>query len=217
MDWYLGVKGRLRGVDYSDRFHVPVGPFVAGVAPVPVAPPREMPELTGARLAERLPGRLEYGADADVFVFPVKPSWVVWTLIFLAAGILCAAQYLVGGTPLADKMGPDALFWTGLVTGGIGVLCLLGLMLDTRRIEVAPQAVRVRRGVLGIGFHRTISRGEIAAIEEEASRSDPPTYAVNIKTRDGKSYWAAMALPEPDQAAALAMRLRDVLQLGARR
>jgi hypothetical protein len=89
-------------------------------------------------------------------------------------------------------------------------------MLDTRRIEVAPQAVRVRRGTLGIGFHRTIPRTEIAAVEEEASRSDPPTYSVNIKTHDGTSYWAALALREADQAAALAMRLRDVLQLAVK-
>ena len=214
MSWHLNVKGRLRGVDYSDSFLVPVAG--ADGAPVPAAAPREMPELAGDRLVERMPGRLEYGTDADVFVFPVKPSWVVWVLIFVAASVMCAAQYFVGGVPLADKLGPDALLWTGLITGGIGVLCILGLMLDTRRIEVAPQAVRVRRGVLGIGFHRTIPRSEIAAVEEETSRSEPPTYSVNIKTRDGTTYWAALALREADQAAALATRLRDVLQLAAR-
>ena len=217
MDWYVGVQGRLPGVDYSDRFRVPVAGAQAGAAPAPAAPPREMPELAGDRLAQRLPGRLEHGAEADVFVFPVKPSWIVWTLIFFVPAVVCAVQYLLGGVPLAEQMGEAALMWTGLITGGIGVLCFLGLMLDTRRIEVAPQAVRVRRGVLGIGFHRTIPRQDIAAVEEEASRSDPPTYSVNIKTHDGTTYWAALTLQGADQAAALATRLRDVLQLGARR
>jgi hypothetical protein len=91
------------------------------------------------------------------------------------------------------------------------------VMLDTRSIEVAPQAVRVRRGILGVGFHRTIPRSDIEWVEEESSRSDPPTYAVNIKTRDGKTYWAAMALREADQAAALAARLQQILQLAPRR
>jgi hypothetical protein len=216
MDWYVDVKARLRGVDYSDRFQVPVAAPEPGAPRASAVPPREMPELAGDRLAQRLPGRLEYGTDADVFVFPVKPSWIVWNLIFLAAGGLCAAQYLLGGVPLAEKLGETPLIWTGLITGGIGILCFVGLMLDTRRIEVAPQAVRVRRGILGIGFHRTIPRTEIAAVEEEASRSDPPTYSVNIKTHDGTSYWAALALREADQAAALAMRLRDVLQLAVK-
>jgi hypothetical protein len=67
--------------------------------------------------------------------------------------------------------------------------------------------------MLGIGFHRTIPRSEIEKVEEESNRSNPPTYSVNIKTQDGKSYWAAISLTEADQAAALATRLRDVLQL----
>ena len=214
-DWYVGVKARLPGVDYTDRFAVPVAPAASAAASA--VAPREVPELSGERLASRLPGRLEHGAEADVFVFPVKVSWLVWILAFVGIAAVCAAQYLVGGVPLAEKMSDGASFWTGLITGGLGLLSLLGLMLDTRRIEVAPQAVRVRRGLLGIGFHRTIPRSEIAKVEEEANRSDPPTYSVNIKTQDGKSYWAAISLSEADQAAALATRLRDVLQLDPRR
>jgi hypothetical protein len=37
---------------------------------------------------------------------------------------------------------------------------------------------------------------------------------VNIRLRNGKSYWAALALSEPDQAAALATRLRQILEVG---
>jgi hypothetical protein len=216
MSWHLAVKGRLSGVDYADGFLLPVGAPAAGAPPVSAAPPREMPELEGEALAQRMPAQFEARQDADVFMFPVKTSSVVWTVMFFAPALVCGAQYLQGGIPLADQMGPQALFWTGIVTGGLGVLCLLGLMLETRRIEVAPQEVRVRRGLLGVGFHRTIPRTDIATIEEEPSRSDPPTYSVNIRTRDGTSYWAALALSQPDQAKALATRLRGVLQIAAK-
>jgi hypothetical protein len=216
ISWHLAVKGRLSGVDYADGFLLPVAAPAAGAAPVSAAPPREMPELEGEALAQRMPAQFEARQDADVFVFPVKTSSVIWTLMFFAPALVCGAQYLQGGIPLADQMSPQALFWTGIVTGGLGVLCLLGLMLETRSIEVAPQEVRVRRGLLGVGFHRTIPRTDIATIEEEPSRSDPPTYSVNIKTRDGTSYWAALALSQPDQAKALATRLRDVLQIAAK-
>jgi hypothetical protein len=210
MDWYVGVTGKLRGVDYSDRFAVPVAP--AEGAPAGAHPPREMPELSGEALAERLPGRLEYRTDADVFVFPVKPSWLVWTAIFAGVALLP----FFGGVPLLAQVPPGVIKWAAVICGGLAALSLVGLMLDTRSIEVAPQAVRVRRGVLGIGFHRTIPRADIAEVEEESSRSDPPSYAVNIKTRDGTTYWAAMALREADQAAALAARLRQILQLAPR-
>jgi hypothetical protein len=210
-DWYVAVTGQLRGVDYADRFAVPVAP--AEGAPASARPPREMPELSGEALAQRLPGQLEHRSDADVFVFPVKPSWLVWTALFAGVALLP----LLPGLPLLQKVPPGVIMWGAIIGGVLTALSVVGVMLDTRRIEVAPDAVRVRRGLLGVGFHRTIRRADIAAVEEEASRSDPPTYSVNIKTRDGRSYWAAMALPQPDQAAALATRLRDVLQLAARR
>jgi hypothetical protein len=211
MSWHVGVSARLKGVDYSDRFAVPVAP-AEGVAPAADRPPRAMPELAGERLAARLPGRVEYRPDADVLVFPLKPSWVVWTLALGAVALLP----LFGGVPALAGLPPGLLKWGAIVGGVLAVLCLLGLMLDTRSIEIAPAAVRIRRGVLGLGFHRTIPRTEIANVEEEPSRSEPPTYSVNIRLHDGTSYWAAVALREPDQAAALATRLRQILQLSPR-
>lgn len=73
--------------------------------------------------------------------------------------------------------------------------------------------MRIRRGILGLGFHRTVPREEIASVDEETSRSDPPSYTVNIRLHDGTTYWAALAISEPDRAAALATRLRQILQL----
>jgi len=210
IDWYVGVKAALPGVDYQDRFAVPVAAPEAGAVPVPGYAPRDMPELAGDRLASRLPGRLEHEADADVFVFPLKPSWVVW-----AVGLAAVA---VGGPLLHDapqlaQVPWDVVKWVAIVCGVLAALSFVGLLLDTRRIEVAPGAVRIRRGILGLGFHRTVPREAIASVDEETSRSDPPSYSVNIRLHDGTSYWAALAISEPDRAAALAARLRQILQL----
>ena len=213
MSWHVGVSARLPGVDYRDVFTVPVALPAADAAPAAAAPPRAMPELGGERLARRLPGRLEYRADGDVFVFPVKPLWVVWIIVPALVAAACVVQLVAGGVPIADQVGRDALMWLALGVGALGLLCLLGLMLDTRSIEVKPEAVRVRRGWLGIGFHRTIPRDRIASVVDQASPSSPPTYSVDIRTHDGTTYWAAISLNEPDQARALATRLREILRL----
>jgi hypothetical protein len=210
IDWYVGVKAAVPGVDYVDRFAVPVIVPGAGAEPVPDRAPRAMPELAGDRLAARLPGRLEHQPDADVFVFPLKVSWVVWLLVLAAVAV--GGRLYRDAAPVS-RIPWDVLKWIAIVSGALAVLSFVGLLLDTRRIEVAPDAVRIRRGLLGLGFHRTIPRARIAAVDEEASRSDPPTYSVNIRLQDGTTYWAAMALTEPDRAAALATRLRQILRL----
>jgi hypothetical protein len=209
MDWYVGVKARLPGVDYADRFPVPVAPAAGGAAE-PSAPPRETPELTGEHLAGRLPARLEYRSDADVFVFPVKVSWIVWTLGLSAVAVMP----FFADAPLLAQVPPGVVKWGAIVSGALAALSIIGVLFETRSIEVAPDALRIRRGLLGVGFHLTIPRREIAKVEEESSRSEPTTYSVNIRLRNGKSHWAALALSEPDQAAALAARLRQILGVG---
>ena len=136
-----------------------------------------MPELTSEQLAARLPARLEYRSDADVFVFPVKLSWIVWTLVLAAL----ALAPLFSDVPLLAQVPPALVKWGAVVCGVLAALMFIGLMLDTRSIEVAPSAVRVRRGILGVGFHSTIPRSEIAKVEEEPSHSNPPTYSVKIR------------------------------------
>lgn len=210
--WHVAVGARLPGVDYGDRFKVPVAAPGPGAA-VPAFPPREMPELAGERLAQHMPARLDYRLDADVFVFPMKPSWVFWPLAFMA---VAAAGALAPHIPALSALPERPVFWTALVSGILGVLSVVGLLLDTRRIEIRPQDVRIRRGAFGVGIHRTIPRTEIAEVEEETSKSDPPSYLVNIRLRNGKRYWAMPPSSEPDRAAALAARLRQILQLPER-
>jgi hypothetical protein len=75
---------------------------------------------------------------------------------------------------------PGVVKWGAIACGVLAALSVVGVMFETRSIEVAPAALRIRRGLLGVGFHKTIPRSEIAKVEEESSRSDPPTYSVNI-------------------------------------
>jgi hypothetical protein len=210
MDWYVGVKARLPGVDYADRFPVPVAPAAAAANVAPLVAPRVMPELTGEQLAQRLPARLEYQSDVDVFMFPVQPSWIVWIVVLSAL----AATPFFADAPLRAGVPPGVLKWGAIVCGALAVVSVISLMLHPRSIEVRWDAVHIRRGILGLGFHRTIPRSQIVKVEEESSRSEPTTYSVKIRLRNGRSHWAALALSEPDQAAALAARLRQILGVG---
>ena len=176
----------------------------------PLVAPRVMPELTGEQLAQRLPARLEYQSDADVFVFPVQPSWIVWILVLSAL----AATPFFADAPLLAGVPPGVLKWGAIVCGVLAAVSVISLMLHPRSIEVRWDAVHIRRGILGVGFHQTIPRSQIVKVEEESSRSEPTTYSVNIRLRNGRSHWAALALSEPDQAAALAARLRQILGVG---
>jgi hypothetical protein len=212
IDWSVGISARLPGVDYSDRFDVPVAPFDEAAAADPARPPRDMPELSGEALSERLPGRVERDHRGEALVFPVKINWVLWILVFAA---VAALPFLLPflGLPQLAQLPPEVMRWGAIAGAVLFALSLLGLMLDTRRIEVTPDAVRIRRGVAGIGFHKTVPRRDVTGVEETTSRSNPPTYSVDIRLRDGKSCSAAMALREADQAAALADRLRRLLEM----
>jgi hypothetical protein len=210
IDWYVKASAKVPGVDWEENFRVPVAEAAPG-ALVDPQPPRAMPLLEGERLDAHLPGRVEIGPDADVVHFPLKPSFVIWPLGCGAAALFLPLLHEVG--PLSGL--PDGvLFWARIVAGGIAVLSVVGLLLDPRHIEIRPDAVRIRRGLFGVGVHRTLPRQEVAAVEETTSQSNPPLYIVNIKTRDGKSYGVAPNIYQPDQAAALAARLRSILQVG---
>jgi hypothetical protein len=210
IDWYVKASARLPGVDWEEAFRVPVAAAPPG-AVVDAQAPRAMPLLEGARLDAHLPGRFEVGSDADVLHFPVKPSFVLWPCGF---GAVAAFLPLAHDVPALSGLPENVVFWGRVVAGIIALLSVVGLLLDPRRIEVRPDAVRIRRGLFGVGVHRTVLRQEVAAIEEKASTGNPPLYLVNIRTRDGKSYGVAPNIYQPDQAAALAARLRSILQVG---
>lgn len=210
VNWAVAVAAKLPGLDYDDRFVVPVAPGGAAMRAQPR--PRRMPEVPAERLVERAPGRVEYEAEADVLVFPLRVSWLVWTLGFLAA----AAALVFWSDELGQAGLGTAPLWVAGFMGLLFVLSLVGLALDPRRVEIHPDRIEIRRGVLGAGFHSTVARPAIADVRDEASLSQPPTYTVKVHCHDGKSFDVAPHGTEPAPAMALAARLRSILQLGPR-
>lgn len=211
LDWYVNASARLPGVDWDESFKVPVRvPAEGGV--VAERPPREMPLLAGERLDAHLPGRVEIGADADVFHFPLKASFILWPLVLGAVALFLPLARQQG---FLARLSDDAVFWIRVVSGVVALLSLVGLLLDPRRIEVRPDAVRIRRGLFGVGVHSTLARTEIAAVDETTSNTEPPLYQVKIRLRSGKTYDVAPNIYyHPEKAGALAARLRAILQVG---
>ena len=223
--WDVTVDADVPGVDYRDTFYVPVADADPGAPAPPAEAPRAMPILAGEKLAGHLPGRVEHGHDADSFVFPSRPLWLAWVVVpALIAGVCladAALRVIQGGTPddqsavgFLSFMSFNASAFTALAMGGLAALSLLGLMFDTRRIDVTPSEVRVRRGVMGIGFHRTIPRGQVTAVEAKPfGLQQPTTYEVKLLLHGGGTQSVATGMRTVDQAEALAARLRGILQL----
>lgn len=147
-----------------------------------------------------------------MLVFPLRVSWVVGPLAFLAGAV---ALFLWREDPLLSDLGSAPLWGTGIM-GVLFVLGAIGLALDPRRVEIHPDRIDIRRGVLGAGFHSTIARQEIADVRDESTLSQPATYMVKVCCHDGKTYDVAPYATEPGPAIALAARLRSILQLGPR-
>jgi hypothetical protein len=222
--WDVRVYADVPGVDYNDSFKVPIWDADPSAPAPPDEAPRAMPILAGEKLAGSLPGRVEHAHDADSFVFPNRPIWMAWVVVPAFIAGLCIVEVVLrvvyGQTPadvdtgvVLPFMSAVGVMFTGVAMGGLAALSLLGLMLDTRRIDVTTSEVRVRRGVMGIGFHRTIPRGQVTAVEAKATGLQQPTYDVKLRLKGGGEQAVTSGMRTVDQAEALAARLRGILQL----
>jgi hypothetical protein len=209
--WHLGVQARIPGLDYRESFEVPVAAADPASPFVDARPPRAMPELTGPRLMEHLPSRLEYRADADVFRFPLAASRVLWPL---GLGAIAIGVPLLRHTLLLAGWPAGVLTWTPIVCGVLAAVAMVTLLLDPRRVEIRANTIRIRRGVLGVGLHRTVPVRDVAAVLDVTSNDLPPAYVVRIRLRNGETHDVAATLREPAESRALALRLRQILEVG---
>jgi hypothetical protein len=216
VEWMLSVKAALPGLDYGADFIVPV---FAPERP-PGAPPRPLSPIRGLREGEgwirpassRI--RVEDLPDGAAFQYPT-PSWLpYWTIGPL---LLVPAAALFGRLAYPeDVIG----FWV-CVAAGVGLmllvlaLTLFGVLTHPNRIEIRSDEVIVRRGVFGRGWDRRIPRREVAAVKHVPVQNGPRLdHSVDIETRDGKRYNAALGLRDMAEAKWLADEMGRRVQSG---
>jgi hypothetical protein len=214
IEWTLSVGAALPGLDYRADFIVPVFalPGAPGAPPRPLSRSRAVREGTGWA---RPPGtriRLQELTDGAALQYPA-PSWLpYWTLGPL---LLVPAGALVGR--LAFPGDATAL----LISVGVGAavalfalaLALLGLLTRPDRVEIRGDLVVVRRGLFGRGWDRRIPRREVAAVKHVPLQNGPRVdHTVDIETRDGRSYNAALGLRDLAEAKWLASEIERRVQ-----
>jgi hypothetical protein len=95
-------------------------------------------------------------------------------------------------------------------------MALFGVLTHPNRVEVRSDVVVVRRGVFGRGWDRRIPRRDVVAVKRVPLQNGPRLdHSVDIETRDGKSYNAALGLRDLAEAQWLADEIGRWVQGGA--
>jgi hypothetical protein len=210
IEWRVTVDADMPGVDYRAVFDVPVFPPPIEAEPGPGASP-PVPSLDGATRvagdARRPPKRfrLEPLPDGAAIQF-ASPGWFAWWTI--GPVLLVPAAAFATRLPIWG----DVPAWM-VIAGAAGVaafllmVALLGVVTTPNRVEVRPDRILVRRGVYGLGWDRTIRTADVTGIVHESmSNGTRVDWNVEIKA-GGKSYNAALALHDIDEARWLAAEL----------
>ena len=208
--WRVSVHADLKPRDYDARFDVPVFPaaLVAGGPPAPVRPASRPP--TRPRSTRF---RVKVLRDGSAIQLPT-PGWVrPWTIGVL---LLVPLAGLVGMHPSLRDV-PYVFFPVG---GAVAAAALLGLMAlsllaTPNRVEVHPGRLVVRRGVFGLGWDRAVSLSEIAAIKVSPLNNGPRVdWTVDVETRGGKTYNAALGLRDGGEAKWLVEEMQRMVDSG---
>jgi hypothetical protein len=210
IEWCLRVSAVRRGLDYDASFDLPV---FLGTEP-PAAPPR-LPSLV--RPAELQPAgsriRVEPVAAGAAYQYPT-PSWVL--------GWIVGPLLLVPAAALAGRLifpEDTASFVVTLAVGAGLALFLLaltafGIFATPNRVEVRADVVAVRRGLFGLGWERRIPRSDIVAVKYVPMQNGSNVvYSVDVGTRDGRSYNAALSLKDLGEAKWLAAEIERKAQV----
>ena len=216
--WRLQVSAALAGADYEASFEVPV--FTTD------AVKHLSPSTTAVRARPLAASETPQPARSRIRVVPLAggtgtalqlsmPAWLAkWTLIPLL--LVPAAGWLGRQPVLADVPYPR------VIAGGVaGVLCIwaldiLAVLLTPSRIEIGGGRVLVRRGWGPLGWVRTIALDEVTgAVVRVDANGSRVQQNVDIRTRSGGVYWAALSLRDASEAKWLAGEIDRVVH-GAR-
>jgi membrane protein YdbS with pleckstrin-like domain len=209
VEWRVIVEADMPGVDYRAVFDVPVLPASVEAEAGPGAFPA--PTLAGATPlaadAARPPKRfrLESRPDAAAIQF-ASPGWFAWwtigPLLLIPAAAAAARLPIRGDVPAWMVIAGAAA-----VAAFLLAIALLGVVTTPNRVEVRPDRILVRRGVYGVGWDRAIPISEVTGIVHESMSNGPRVdWNVEIKA-GGKSYNAALALHDIDEAKWLAAEI----------
>jgi hypothetical protein len=209
IEWRVMVEADMPGIDYRAVFDVPVFPSSVEAEPGPGASP--VPTRAGATPlaadARRPPKRfrLEPLPDGAAIQF-ASPGWFAWWTIgplLLVPAAAAATRLPVWG----DVPAWMVVALAAAVAAFLLALALLGVVTTPNRVEVHPDRVLVRRGVYGMGWDRKIPTADVTGIVHESMSNGPRVdWNVEIKA-GGKSYNAALALRDIDDAKWLAAEL----------
>jgi len=204
IEWQLRVNAVRRGLDYDASFEVPV--FASADAP---AAPVRLPSLV--RPAELQPAgsriRVETGPAGAVFQYP-SPSWLFGWIV--GPLLLVPAAALIGRLAFSN----DAESFLVSVAVGVGLALFLlaitamGVFTTPNRVEVRDDCVAVRRGLFGRGWDRRIPREDIVAVRHVPFQNGSQVaYSIDLSTRDGRSYSAALSIKDLGEAKWLAAEI----------
>lgn len=215
--WRLQVEApSARGPRYSSRFEVPmfVTPdSVDDVRPDEGAPeryghklrPDEATRESGVRVETQPGGGVRYTCPAARY----KGSACVLTLFCaIWSGVIYGLLHYH-----APRLFPIvfALFDIAVAWG------VLSAWFDWRRIEIAPDGVRISGGIFGLAGLRRLDRGTIAAIDVRAgsTQGDRSFFSLKVTTAGGGSHTAGNGILGRHAAEVIAADIRVRLGLPA--
>jgi hypothetical protein len=213
VEWRVTVEAEMPGTDYRAVFDVPVFPSSVEAEPGPGASP-PVPSLARATATEerRPPKRfkLEPLSDGAAIQF-ASPGWFAWwtvgPLMLLPAAWLATRLPIWGDVPAWMVIAVAAA-----VAAFLAAIALLGVVTTPNRVEVRRDHVAVRRGVYGVGWDRTIPMASVnSVVHESMSNGTRVDWNVEIKAA-GKSYTAALALHDLDEAKWLAAEIARLVR-----
>ena len=202
VDWTL----RIQAGSYVKQFEIPVHPAASsGGTESSSHPPRVTPAMSGNSLAE-----LTTEGRRTTIDLPFPFISLSLALLLLALAISVGVNR--AGASRAEMESAIVIIGAFLV---LSAFMFLLVVMTPRRVTIEGDEVRIRRGVLGIGFHSRISRGDIVRVEEMLPVDPTATafYRVMLQTRDGRSHDAAIRLKDPVRAKGIAAVLRSALHL----
>lgn len=199
--WSLEVEAALPGLDYHERFEVPV--FAAATAPVSHASTAEPPASRTIDARTTPAGGLEvtYSAAPNASAALVAMGlWTGWLVVFVFVGV------------------PAFLAPFSVVVGIIFLALPLWLWLGRSRVTVGQGTVTVRHSVLGIGQTTRVPIAEIQSVSMERTNlpgvAGAAAYRILLVRRAGRALTVVAGLSDEREAERVVADLRRAIGVG---